>query len=141
MKRIAIFLFSVVLSASGFAQSKDSVKDSLLTDITQRLDRIEFRMRGLDRYKMYKTENIYNLLKLDTATGVIEQVQWSLDDDNEGSVYINRDPLSYTTNCGTYELYPTPNMYQFILLNKVTGQTWHVQWGIESNKRWIRPIY
>ena len=27
---------------------------------------IDFRMHGLDRYKLYPTENIYNFLQLDT---------------------------------------------------------------------------
>ena len=74
---------------------------------------------------------------------MIEQVQWSLDSDNEGSVTINSDDLTYGLGygSGSFELYPTKNMYQFILINKTTGQKWHVQWGMESSKRWIRRIY
>ena len=30
-------------------------------------------------------------------------------------------------------------MYQFILLDKTDGRTWHVQWG-EKAERWIRRI-
>lgn len=116
-------------------------KDSLLLDISKKLDDIDFRIRGIDRYKMYRTENIYTLLKLDTMTGKIEQVQWSLDDDKEGTWTINSLDLSFDTGCGTFELYPTQNMYQFILLDKVTGRQWHVQWGIGDNKRWIKRIY
>ena len=36
------------------------------------------------RYKMYKTDNMYNLLKLDTATGVVWQVQYSVTEDVQG---------------------------------------------------------
>lgn len=86
---------------------------------------------------------MYNLLKLDTKTGIIEQIQWSLDNSFEGSVPINSidltDGMGYGS--GTFELYPTKNMYQFILLNKVDGRTWHVQWGMEYDKRWIQRIY
>lgn len=91
--------------------------------------------------KMYQTDNIYNLLKLDTATGKIDQVQWSLDSDNEGSVTINSESLTIYPRPGLFELYPTKNMYQFILLNKDNGWMWHVQWGLEYSKRWIRRIY
>ena len=42
---------------------------------------------------------------------------------------------------GCFELYPTKNMYQFILIDKTDGRTWHVQWGTELSKRWIRRIY
>jgi hypothetical protein len=102
---------------------------------------IDFRMHGLDRYKLYPTENIYNFLQLDTMTGKIEIVQWSLDDDKEGSATLNNEDLSLGTGCGTFELYPTKNIYQFLLLDKVTGRRWHVQWGFESSKRWIKRIY
>ena len=90
---------------------------------------------------MYPTENIYNLLKLDTQTGRIEQVQWSLKDKEEFSSIINAQDLSWDTGLNSFELYPTQNMYQFILLDKASGRTWHVQWGLDNKKRWIKPIY
>ncbi len=154
MKKSILLIFGLLLTVCSYGQTKQravtkphitqakSIKqDSLLTDISQRLESIEFRIRGLDRYKMYPTENIYNFLKLDTATGIIELVQWSSDKDEEFSRYVNDEVLTYTTDCGTFELYPTQNRYQFILLNKVTGQTWHVQWSFEEEERWIRRIY
>ena len=105
------------------------------------MEDINFRMHGLDRYKLYPTENMYNFLQLDTKTGKIDVVQWSLDDEEEFSVTLNGEDLSYDTGCGTFELYPTKNIYQFLLLDKVTGRRWHVQWGFESSKRWIKRIY
>ena len=96
-----------------------------------------------ERYKLYQTENIYTFLQLDTKTGMIEQVQWSLNPDNEGSVTINSDDLTYGDGygSGSFELYPTKNIYQFILIDKTSGKKWHVQWGMKSNERWIRRIY
>ena len=91
------------------------------------------------RYKLYPTENIYTLLQLDTRTGEIEQVQWSLKSSEEGSFTINSDDLSWSNS--HFELYPTQNMYQFILLDTMNGRKWHVQWGIGDSKRWIRRIY
>ncbi|WP_289769252.1 hypothetical protein [Muribaculum intestinale] len=93
-----------------------------------------------NRYIFYPTENIYNFLKLDTHTGRIEQVQWSLEADNEGSVTINDEDLSRMSG-SLFELYPTKNMYQFLLLDKTNGRAWHVQWGMKDKKRWIRRIY
>lgn len=117
--------------------------DTLLMINNQLLEHLEINSSLKGRYKLYQTENIYTLLQLDTKTGMIEQVQWSLDSDNEGSVSINSDDLTYGLGygSGSFELYPTKNMYQFILINKTTGQKWHVQWGMESSKRWIRRIY
>ncbi|WP_417129685.1 hypothetical protein [Phocaeicola sp.] len=137
MKKIIFTLVLLLLSSSkGYTQTSNSLnKDSILMDIATKLNDIGFRIRGLDRYKLYPTENIYIYLKLDTMTGKIELIQWSLDNDKEGSINLNDTDLSYNTGCGTFELYPTQNMYQFLLLDKVTGRTWHVQWGFEKEKR------
>ena len=89
---------------------------------------------------MYQTENTFNLLKLDTATGKIDQVQWSLKESSEGYFTVNDKSLTANPKPGLFELYPTKNMFQFILLNKDTGDMWHVQWGLDALKRWIRRI-
>ena len=117
--------------------------DTLLMINNQLLEHLEINSSLKERYKLYQTENIYTLLQLDTKTGQIEQVQWSLDSDNEGSVTINSDDLTYGYGygSGSFELYPTKNMYQFILIDKTSGKKWHVQWGMENSKRWIRRIY
>lgn len=147
MKRI-LFMISIIMSMScGVAQSEpvlpnvSTAKDSILIKIHELLEDVDFRMHGLDRYKLYPTENIYNFLQLDTKTGQIELVQWSLEKDKEFSVTLNGDDLSFDTGCGTFELYPTKNIYQFILLDKVTGRRWHVQWGFKSSERWVKRIY
>ncbi len=107
------------------------------------LSQIKKDMTVKERYKMYPTENMYNFLHLDTQTGKIEQVQWSLNENNEGSFTLNDTDLSFgfLYSSGSFELYPTSNMYQFILLDKTDGRKWHVQWGIGKEKRWIRPIF
>lgn len=37
-----------------------------------------------NRYKLYSTENLYTFLQLDTRTGKIKQVQWSLEEKKNG---------------------------------------------------------
>ena len=142
MKKYVLFIMSIIIAINGCSQTtKNDVCDSTLTSISKQLEVIEFRINGMNRFKLYPTENIYTFLKLDTATGKIDQLQWSLESDNEGSVPINSDDLSLDSGCGTFELYPTMNMYQFILLDKVSGRQWHIQWGMESSQRWIRRFY
>ena len=142
MKKYVLFIMSIIIAINGCSQTtKNDVCDSTLTSISKQLEVIEFRINGMNRFKLYPTENIYTFLKLDTATGKIDHLQWSLESDNEGLVTINSDDLSLGSGCGTFELYPTKNMYQFILLDKVTGRQWHVQWGMETSKRWIRRFY
>ena len=161
MKKTVFFLF--LISAIGVnaqtAKTATSVKtvkheqkvDSLLSKIdtllminNQLLEHLEINTSLKGRYRLYQTENIYTLLQLDTKTGKIEQVQWSLDSDKEGTITINNDDLSwgYGYGSGSFELYPTKNMYQFILIDKTDGRKWHVQWGTSGDQsRWIRRIY
>ena len=160
MKQLNLVLLNVVLAISTnvTAQNKtvpvrreakqelivDSLLskiDTLLTTNNLLLEKLDIDLSLKNRYKLYQTENIYTLLQLDTKTGRIQQVQWSLDSDDEGSLSINDDDLSYGYGSGSFELYPTKNMYQFILLDKTDGRKWHIQWGMESSKRWIRQIW
>lgn len=118
--------------------------DTLLMINNQLLEHLEINSSLKGRYKLYQTENLYTLLQLDTKTGKIEQVQWSLDSDKEGTFTINDEDLTWGLGygSGTFELYPTKNMYQFILIDKTDGRKWHVQWGTGGDKsRWIRRIY
>lgn len=146
MKKI-ILLLCVLISAFTLSAQTDSPhsykNDSISVYIAKVLEDIDMRilkMNNDNRYQFYPTDNVYNFLKLDTRTGKIEQVQWSLDTSNEGSVVINDEDLSWYSG-SSFELYPTKNIYQFLLLDKSNGRTWHVQWGLEDKKRWIRRIY
>ena len=154
MRRFVTFTVVFLCATIGLSQTKQSnqqaPKDSVLNRIDSLvqitnawLEQIELDHSLKQRYKLYQTENIYTLLQLDTKTGMIEQVQWSLDSENEGSVTINNDDLNYGFGHGSgrFELYPTKNMYQFILLDKTSGRKWHVQWGMKTKERWIRRIY
>ena len=131
---------STMISSEGSTISRI---DSLLQETNAWLEHIELNLSLKQRYKLYPTENMYNFLKLDTKTGKIEQVQWSLDRDEEFISVINNDDLTYGYGygSGSFELYPTQNMYQFLLIDKTSGRAWHVQWGFSSSKRWIRRIY
>ena len=138
-----LFIPSVICAQQKKTESSLAQIDSLIRMNTAWIEQIETDLSLKHRYKFYPTENIYTLLLLDTKTGVIEQVQWSLDSEEEGSVYINESNLAigFGHGSGTFELYPTKNMYQFILLDKTDGRKWHVQWGMKYSERWIRRIY
>ena len=76
MKKLTIifYLFLIPLCVSAQNESSMShaktVNDSTLIKIHAIVEDIDFRMHGLDRYKLYPTENIYNFLQLDTMTAV-----------------------------------------------------------------------
>lgn len=104
------------------------------------------------RFKMYQTDNIYNLLKLDTWTGRVWQVQWG-ETKERMEVLINyrdlrdlptekEDDYEYAAKNrnGRFEMYPTKNMYTFILLDTYSGKTYQVQWSTGYEGRFCEPI-
>ena len=146
MKKLLLSVM-LLLPCVGYAQSNQSKLDSICDEvkkIAQMATRAKVDKTFDNKFKLYSTQNMYTFLQLDTSNGKIQQVQWNLDRDKEFSISLNDIDLTYgVTNgslSGRFELYPTQNMYQFILLDKVLGSKWHIQWGIEESKRWIRPI-
>ncbi len=92
-------------------------------------------------YRLYKTENMYNFIKLDTRTGQMELVQWSVKGNRMSYQLSDRILVSYEEQIpGRFTLYATTNIYQFVLLDQIDGRTWQVQWGIDKDFRWIKPI-
>ena len=94
------------------------------------------------RYKMFPTENIWTFLKLDTRSGKIWQVQYSIDEGYRGEVELNEKALvsGEAGENGRFTLYPTKNMYNFILLDQIDGKMWQVQWSIDEENRIIVPM-
>lgn len=95
------------------------------------------------RYRLYPTENMWTFLKLDTRSGLIWQVQYTIKDDSyRGEVVLNATPLATGAEAenGRFALYPTKNLYNFILLDQKNGKMWQAQWSIEDDKRGIIPL-
>ena len=51
--------------------------------------------------------------------------------------------LSYSNIAknGRFKLYPTGNMYNFIMVDVIDGRTWQVQWNNDKNKRIVDRFY
>lgn len=90
-------------------------------------------------YELYPTQNFYTFLKLNTKTGQVSQVQYAINNDDRFEIGINDAPLveGYASEVGRFKLSPTQNMYNFLLLDQITGQVWQVQWHIEDDKRGV----
>lgn len=93
-------------------------------------------------YRLFATKNMYTFIKLDTRNGQMWQVQWS----TKGSEYRFESTLSDISRVnkgeekiGRFFLYPTMNIYNFILLDQTDGRVWQVQWGKEEDRAVI-PI-
>lgn len=122
-----ISLFAFVSCQNENNQSKTPTKQEIRENI---------------RYKLFPTENIWTFLKLDTRNGKIWQVQYSINDNYRGEVILNDKALISTDieENGRFTLYPTKNMYNFILLDQTDGKMWQVQWSIEEDNRVIIPV-
>lgn len=96
-------------------------------------------------FKLYPTENMWNFLKLNTATGQISIIQYTVNEDHKRFEYSLSDQILIaqddTFKPGRFELTPTTNRWNFILLDHVTGQTYQVQWSFEEENRFVIPIY
>lgn len=84
-------------------------------------------------YELYPTENMYNFLKLNTSDGRITQVQYSINkDEARFECSLNSIPMVDASQAqnGRFKLYPTQNIYTFLLLDTINGRTWQVQWSL-----------
>ena len=94
-------------------------------------------------YELFPTQNMWNFLKLNTRDGRIAIVQFDVSSNNRMETDLNISPLVEEQNAqnGRFTLYPTSNMYNFILLDQIDGRVWQVQWHTEKDKRLVFPIY
>jgi hypothetical protein len=93
-------------------------------------------------YRLFKTNNIWTFIKLDSATGKMWQIQFDMKGDNRGSVVLNSQDLANgkEKKPGRFTLYPTSNMFTFILVDQIDGRTWQVQWAVEEENRLVIPL-
>ena len=165
MKRIALMVTLIVLAIPLSAQSWHD-RYSAEADTTSNVDIVYKRLlektveldewvgRIYDRliriesatspgYKLYSTQNTWTFLELDTRFGCVYHVQWDLKN-NDGRWLIGyaNDITEPSQNYypGRFELYPTSNIYNFILVDTRTGDTFQVQWSTESKNEGIWPI-
>ena len=131
-------LFCILLSVGGCAE-----KESKL-EVSEKISEQLVQVSDIERYKLFPTQNLWTFIKLDTQTGQMWQLQYSVNDKSERLEYdLNPYPLITDKQekvNGRFELYPTQNIYNFILLDQIDGKTWQVQWAIEEGNRVVLPI-
>lgn len=131
MKKIVISLFFGLATITAVAQSaSETSTQNISTD-------------SAVVYRLFSTKNIYTFIKLDTRNGQMWQVQWGTE-----SKYRYESILSSISRVnkeeeknGRFFLYPTTNIYNFILLDQIDGRVWQVQWSIDEDNRMVVSIY
>ena len=153
MKKVIVFMCLIVPMLIQ-AQTKVSM-DSLLREVRELRNELKtadslnkqyldviFNNIDKPRYKIYQTENTYNLLKLDSRTGRVWQVQYRMKNVEASVVSVNFIGIVFESEGwdGRFELYPTKNMYTFIMIDTGTGDTYQVQWGMSYDYRFVEKL-
>lgn len=87
-------------------------------------------------YEFFQTKNYHNQLRLNTKTGEVYQVQ-----DDGGSWIVNSSITPESDTPYRYWLYPTQNLWTFILVDTFTGKLWQTQYTVDKNgSRFSIPI-
>ena len=123
MKKL-IFIFAIVLSLLAGCGKKIEQPNS----------------GDIGRFKLYKTQNMWNFLLLDTRTGRVWQSQYTLKPKVfVGSVVLSDVILANGVNDRFY-LVETQNIWNFILVDSVDGRLWQCQFNVDDDNRFCKQI-
>lgn len=141
---VAVLLCSVTLSAQDYSGQEQDSTESIFNDETiQGLALLKTIMNDCPTYELYRTDNMWTFLKLETSTGKIWQVQYAVGDGDAFQVVLNDISLAFDgiETAGRFKLHPTDNIYNFLLLDTHTGSVWQAQWSQNPDNRGVIPIY
>ena len=131
MRNIFIILFTLLCVATSCSKVDKKTQNESKQEVNDGA-----------RYELYSTQNIWTFLKLDTRTGRIWQVQYSLEEGKRGEWILNAQSLTQNSEGKNrrFQLYPTSNIFNFILLDHSNGKTYQVQWSQKEELRMVVPI-
>ncbi len=115
----------------SFAQADKKQSDGILTQYT-----------NVITYRLFPTQNTFTFIKLNTRNGQMWQVQFDIKENRRFVTNLSSEILVTADKevNDRFTLYPTQNIYTFILLDQLDGRTWQVQWSIDPKNRGIIPI-
>jgi hypothetical protein len=128
MKKIIISLIIVLATTTSFAQTQTTPMSIVSPD-------------SAIVYRLFSTQNKWTYIKLNTRNGQMWQVQYSLEDNNmEVPLSLISRVSKEDEKSGRFFLYPTQNIWNFILLDQLDGRVWQVQWSNEQKNRIVVQI-
>ena len=134
--QISFMTLAVIHSSGQTKQDSISLEHKIEKEV-------EFKILEVPIYKLFSTENHWTFIKLDTRNGKMWQVHFTISDDGfEGELILNSRSLIWDNKeiNGRFTLYPTKNIYNFILLDQLNGTTYQVQWNNDKSKRFVSMI-
>ena len=146
MKRLFALVALCLISAFAFAQTEKQKKEIFTIKDSMMFEYFDAYLQQLREpcFELYPTDNMWTFIKLDTRTGKLWQVQYSVkSSSNAFQTVLDSSDRVYDGNyiCGRFVLYKTQNMYNFILLDTYKGWTYQVQWSTKPENRFRFEIY
>ena len=126
---LTIMLFSIVSFAQSQTKQGNTIQQKQVLENTI--------------YQLFPTKNYWTFIKLDTRNGKMWQVHYTINEDGEqGELVLNSLSLviKEKETKGRFTLYPTENMYNFLLLDQIDGDVYQVQWSLDEKNRFVIPI-
>ena len=145
MKRLFALVALCLLSAVTFAQKEKQTKEIFTEKDSIMFGYFDAYLQQLREpcFELYPTQNTWTFIKLDTRTGKLWHVQYSVESTSNAFQYeLDTSDRVYDENyiCGRFTLYPTNNRWTFILLDRIDGRCWQVQWS-QDGKEGVWRIY
>jgi hypothetical protein len=117
---------------------------ALAQDAPRTPDRVAVAPRREDaRFTLTPTQNVWTFLLLDSNTGRVWQLHYSLADSAfAGRLPINEAALAppSSAHSGRFLLQETQNIFNFLLLDQDDGRVWQIQWSYDEEKRGIMAV-
>ncbi|MFK7755579.1 MAG: hypothetical protein AB8B53_01465 [Flavobacteriales bacterium] len=131
---------SAIYSYGQIEQDSISTAQEVENPIEQKA---EIQQLEVPIYKLFPTTNYWCFIKLDTRNGKMWQVHFTLSEEGyQGELILNSRSLVWDKEInGRFTLYPTENMFNFILLDQFEGTTYQVQWNNDEDLRFVSRIY
>lgn len=131
MIKILLIVILALTSIQSFAQ----------TD-TKPIENVNGLRSTAVAYRLFPTQNRWTFIKLNTRNGQMWQVQFSMESETRFTTFLNLEPLVSKEKevNERFTLYPTENIFTFILLDQLNGKTWQVQWSSDPENRGTIPI-
>ena len=133
MKTFLFTLAIVLFTSISFGQTQTNPTNTVQ----------QKKVSGNSIYQLFPTKNYWTFIKLDTRNGKMWQVHFSIEDvKNTGELILNSLSLvdKEEEMNGRFILYPTENMYNFLLLDQISGIVVQVQWSLDAKKRGIVSV-
>ncbi len=137
MKKIIFALIILLTTGIMFAQTRVTKNEASAIVNSQKKQNEEAFV-----FRLFPTQNMWTFIKLNTRNGQLWQVQWSTETDKRFVQNLSLTPLVDTDKevNGKFTLYPTQNIFTFILFDQLDGRMWQVQWSTVANNRFITLI-